>query len=55
MEAETRLWEVWRVNNDLRKFYEDLKQERFRKQLRFGEQLGHRPCLLPAPLKQKSA
>lgn len=29
MEIETRLLEVWKVNNELRKFYEDLKQKRF--------------------------
>lgn len=29
METETRLLEVWKVNNDLRKFYEDLRQKRF--------------------------
>ena len=29
MEAETRLLEEWKANNDLLKFYEDLKQKRF--------------------------
>ena len=27
--AEIRLFEEWRANNDLLKFYEDLKQKRF--------------------------
>ena len=29
METETRLLEEWKANNDLLKFYEDLKQKRF--------------------------
>jgi hypothetical protein len=29
MEIETRLLEEWKANNDLLKFYEDLKQKRF--------------------------
>jgi hypothetical protein len=29
MNAETRMFEEWKVNNDLLKFYEDLKQKRF--------------------------
>jgi len=29
MQAETRLLEEWKANNDLLKFYEDLKQKRF--------------------------
>jgi hypothetical protein len=29
METETRLLEEWKANNDLMKFYEDLKQKRF--------------------------
>ncbi len=29
MEIETRLLEEWKTNNDLLKFYEDLKQKRF--------------------------
>jgi hypothetical protein len=29
MEIETRLFEEWKANNDLLKFYEDLKQKRF--------------------------
>jgi hypothetical protein len=29
MEIETRLLEEWKVNNELLKFYEDLKQKRF--------------------------
>jgi|SRR5436190_13065861 len=29
MEVETRLLEEWKANNDLLKFYEDLKQKRF--------------------------
>ena len=27
--AEIKLFEEWRANNDLLKFYEDLKQKRF--------------------------
>src|SRR3954470_3143380 len=29
MEIETRLLEEWKANNELMKFYEDLKQKRF--------------------------
>src|SRR3954467_12504313 len=29
MDAESRLLEEWKANNDLLKFYEDLKQKRF--------------------------
>src|SRR5262245_48022569 len=29
MDVETRLLEEWKANNDLLKFYEDLKQKRF--------------------------
>ena len=29
METEIRLLEEWKANNDLLKFYEDLKQKRF--------------------------
>src|SRR3954465_7073242 len=29
MEAESRFFEEWKANNDLLKFYEDLKQKRF--------------------------
>ena len=29
MEIETRLLEEWKANNELLKFYEDLKQKRF--------------------------